>query len=980
MKKMKRVLVLVMVMLLYISMTENYTMQEKSKDNRPQYLKTNTAWVDSVMQTMTLEEKVGQLFMIAAYSNKDAGHENTIESTVKKYHIGGLIFFQGSPSKQAKLTNQYQEAAKYPLLIGMDAEWGLGMRLDSVISYPRQLLLGAVKDDELIVKMGKLIGQQLRRLGVHINFAPVIDVNNNPNNPVINDRSFGENKINVTKKGIAYMKGLEAAGVLPCGKHFPGHGDTDVDSHYDLPLIKHDTARLNKLELFPFIGLINEGLGSIMVAHLNIPSLDSKPNLPSTLSPKIVTDLLKKKLEFKGIIFTDALNMKGVTKYFAPGEVEVEAIKAGNDVLLFSENVPAGYQAVLNAVKAGKIAESRIDESVKKILHLKKWMGLFEDNKVKMQNLTKDLNKEEDLWFRRTLIENAITVVRDSNYIIPIRELSAENIACVTIGRNSATAFDNMVDKYAPIKHYYIDKNADSYLFDKLLKDLAKHSLVLVNLQNMSRFASSGFGLTSASVQFLKQLDKQKRTITSVFGTPYALEKLKDLQHIIIAYEESKEAQELTAQIIFGARVAKGKIPVSAGGYKEGRGLETIDLKRLKYGSSLDFNIPTHKLGKLDSIVERAIRIKATPGCQVMFAKDGIVFYNKNFGSHTYEANSKKVESSDIYDIASITKIASTTIMLMKLYEEGKVDVEASLGKYLDLPESSDKRNLIIKDILTHQAGLEAWIPFYMKTITPDKKPNPNLYSNKQDDYYCIKVTNNLFICQNYVDTIFMTIDGSKLSGQKKYKYSDLGFYLFKEMIEKIENSSLALLVENKFYKPLGMTTMTYLPDEKFPMTRIVPTEDDKTFRTTTVQGFVHDQGAALLGGVGGHAGLFSNANDLVILMQMLLNGGIYGGVRYFEKSTIDFFTKAPFTNNRRALGFDKPTGLEGNGPTSTLASSKSYGHSGFTGTLAWADPENNMVFVFLSNRVYPSAENKKLITDNVRSSIQHEAYKLFMN
>lgn len=975
---MKHILALLTALFINVSMTDDQAAHSNERDNRPQYLKINGPWVDSVLQKMTIEEKVGQLFMIAAYSNKDLGHENAIEQLIKKYHIGGLIFFQGTPSKQAKLTNRFQEAAKFPLLIGMDAEWGLGMRLDSVISYPRQLLLGAIQEDEPVVKMGELIGQQLRRLGVHINFAPVIDVNNNPNNPVINDRSFGEDKYRVTKKGIAYMKGLEAAGVMACGKHFPGHGDTDVDSHKDLPVIKHDTSRLNSLELFPFIGLINEGLGSIMVAHLNIPALDNRVNTPSTLSKKIVTDLLKDKLDFKGIIFTDALNMKGVTKFFTPGQVEVEAFKAGNDVLLFSENVPVGYQTVLKAVTSGEISPKRLDESVKKILHLKKWLGLFEDNKVILENLTKDLNKEEDLWYKRELVEKAITVAKDSNFIIPIRELSMENIACVTIGKSTSTPFNKMIDNYAPIKHYFVDKNADKAVFDNILKDLSKHSLVIVNLQNLSRYASSGFGVTASTQQFLKQLDNQKRTIVAIFGSPYTLEKLKDLNHVIVAYEESVEAQEMAAQIIFGARVATGKVPVSAGNVKVGKGIETSNLNRLKYGSLLDFNIPTNKLRKIDSIVERAIETKATPGCQIVLAKDGLVFYNKNFGTHTYESNSKKVESSDLYDIASITKIAATTAMLMKLYEQNKIDVNGSLGAYLDLPETSDKKDLNLKEILSHQAGLEAWIPFYMKTLSPEKKPNPNLYSNVQDDYYCIKVTDNLFICQNYVDTIFMTIDGSKLSNNKKYKYSDLGFYLFKEMIEKIEQKDLSLLVDEVFYKPLGLTTMTYIPKERFSSSRIVPTEVDNLFRGTTIRGDVHDQGAALLGGVGGHAGLFSNANDLAIFMQMLLNKGSYGGIKYLDQSTVEYFTKAHFPNNRRGLGFDKPTGEENIGPTSISASSKSFGHSGFTGTLAWADPENNLVYIFLSNRVHPDANNKKLITDNVRSAIQEEAYKLF--
>ncbi len=962
-----------------VFLVEKHFPQQQRFSDDPPYLNFNQTWVDSLMVNMTLEEKIGQLFMIAAYSNKSEAEENAVEKYISEYHIGGLIFFQGSPTRQAQLTNRYQQASKLPLMIGMDAEWGIGMRLDSSISYPRQLLLGAIQDDRIIYEMGQIIGQQLRRLGVHINFAPVIDVNNNPKNPVINDRSFGEVRENVSKKGIAYMKGLQSEGVLACGKHFPGHGDTDVDSHKDLPVINHLLNRLDSIELYPFKQLINEGLGSIMVAHLSIPELDATPNLPSTLSTKIVNGLLKEQMGFKGLVFTDALQMKGVTKYYDPGQVEVNAMLAGNDVLLFSENVPVGVKKVKEAIVNGKISEARLNESVRKILLAKKWMGLFEEKDIKVDNITEDVNGAFDTWYRTKLIESAITVVRDSNYIIPIRELQGEHIACVSIGSNKETPFTQMLDNYAPIKHYFISKNADKSSFDNLLKALDKHSLVICAVQNMSRYASRNHGLKAAEIDFIKALDKKKRTLTTIFGSPYSLDKLDKLNHTIVAYENSIEAQEIAAQVIFGGRSARGKLPVGAGSYKAGDGINTIDPIRLKYGSSIELGIAEDAWYKIDSIAEEAIAIEATPGCQVLIAKDGLVFYQKSFGKHTYEKDASLVKNDNLYDLASITKIAASTALLMQMHESEMIDVEGSLGDYLAFVDTSNKKDLVLKEILAHQSGLKAWIPFYLRTFGEDERLRPTIFSNNKNEEFCYRVVEDLYICKSYQDSIWFQIESSDLREKKDYKYSDLGYYFFKKIIEEKYNKSISLIADELFYDPLGLSTMTYLPHQKFDKASIVPTEEDKIFRGKVVHGDVHDPGAAMMGGIGGHAGLFSNANDLAIFMQMLLNGGLYGSRRYLDNETIDYFTTAHFENNRKGLGFDKRDPNFKWGSACDSASLSSFGHTGFTGTMVWSDPEYNLTYVFLSNRIHPDANNKKLIKENIRTKMHQTIYDVII-
>ena len=947
-----------------------------TKASAPPYLKdTSAVWVDSILQSMSLDEKIGQLFMVAAYSNKDEASYKTIDKYIKEYKVGGLIFFQGTPQKQAELTNRYQAQSKIPLWIGFDGEWGLGMRLDNTISYPRQLTLGAIDNPDLIYEMGAEIARQMKRIGIHINFAPDIDVNSNPNNPVINDRAFGDNKFGVTRKGLAYMFGLQDNKILASGKHFPGHGDTDVDSHKDLPILKHSLERLESVELYPFKQFIRYGIGSIMVSHLNVLALDAAPNFPATLSPKIIQQKLIDSMKYNGLIFTDAMNMKGVAKFYPSGVAEVMAIMAGNDVMLFPEDVDKAIEGVRCAVLQDSIiSEETINRKVRKILAAKYWLGLQTYQPIQLEGIDADINNDAAKYLKFKLVEHAITVVKDSARLIPVVNLQ-KRIANVSIGSSKPSVFSTTLDKYTAIDHFYLPKETTETTFNDVLSKLKDYHLVIIDIQDMSRFAAKNFGVTDNSRLFLNKLNKQNQTILTVLGSPYSLKYFQDFNTIIVGYNEEEEAESICAQIIFGARAAEGTLPVTVGNFKYGDGECTQSNMRLKYGIPLEVNMNVQKLQKADAIIYKAIDDKIFPGAQLLVAKDGNVIYEKAYGFHTYD-NTIATKITDLFDIASLTKVTATVPMIMKMQEQGKININKKLGDYFHYPDGVNKKDINIKEMLCHQAGLQAWIPFYKNTLDSLGNPDTLWYSKVQDSIFSVKIVDSLYLKKSFQDSVWNMIYHSPLSPVKEYKYSDLGYYLLQQIIEKTYKDSLQNIVKRYLFAPLGMNYTQYNPRwNAYDLNKIMPTEIENNFRKSLLLGTVHDQGAALLGGVAGHAGVFSNANDLAKYFQLLLNEGTYGANRYYEAATIKKFTTKQYPNNRRAIGFDKPTPKGHDGPTCDAASPESFGHTGFTGTIAWADPTNNLIYIFLCNRVYPNAAVNNLAKQNIRPKIQQAVY-----
>jgi len=925
-------------------------------------------WTDSVYNSFSFDERVGQLFMVAAYSNKDSAHVKGIDRLITDYKIGGLIFFQGGPTRQAKLTNRYQKKSKLPLFIGIDAEWGLSMRLDSTYRYPWNMTLGAVQDLALLEKQGYQMAEQAKRVGIHFNFAPVLDINTNPDNPIIGNRSFGEDKNNVTNRALAMMRGIQSNGVYATGKHFPGHGDTATDSHLGLPALPFDKKRLDDVEFFPYKKLFTEGLSSIMVAHLSVPSLEPTPNLPTSLSYNVVTNIVQRDMGFKGLIFTDALNMKGASGYMQPGEIDLEAFLAGNDVLLFAENVPLAIEKFRQAYTDTILTEERLQFSVKKILAYKYRVGLNKYKPIDLKSINQELNasKYDDLNYQ--LYENAVTVLKNDGEIVPIAELENEKIAYVKMGDDDGANYLTMLQKYADVTEVKEDT------LSVLTKKLQEYSTVVVGYHKADG-AWKKHDFSNKELEWLDTIAKNKRVILTVFAKPYTLNKIKDFKNIesvVLAYQNNNFAQTVAAEIVFGALGSKGKTPVSIGTtFKVNDGLNTKQINRLGFTTAENVGMSSAKLSNIDLIAQRAIKEKMTPGIQVLVARKGKVIYQKSFGYHTYD-DDLKVKDTDIYDVASLTKMLSTLPNIMQLYDKGKLKLDEKLGDMLPVFAKTDKKNIILKDMLLHQARFQPWLPFYQQTLDSLKHPDSLYYRKMYSPEFPHQVAENLFLREDYPTIMIEKIAESKLLTKKEYKYSDFSFILLKEFLEVKTGKTLDVLADQAFFKPLGANNTTYNPLRKFDMSAIPPTEIDNYFRYQTIQGYVHDMAAAMQDGVAGHAGLFSNALDVAKIMQMYLQKGNYGGKQYFSAKTFDTFNTCYDCKegNRRGLGFDKPQ-IEKSGPTCGCVSKASFGHTGFTGTMAWADPETGIVYVFLSNRTYPEAGENRLSKENIREDIQ---------
>lgn len=937
-------------------------------------------WVDSVYNSLSPEQRIGQLFMVQAYSNKGEAYEQEITTLIDSFQIGGIIFTKGGPVQQARLTNTWQSRSKTPLLIAMDAEWGLSMRLDSTFAYPYNMAMGAVADDALIQAAGKRIAEHCKRLGVHVNFAPVVDVNTNPDNPIIGNRSFGENRERVTEKSIAFMKGMQDAGVLANAKHFPGHGDTDQDSHKTLPTVAFDKERLDSIELYPYKRLFNEGLASVMVAHLNVPALERKKNLPSSLSEHIVNDLLKKEMQFEGLVFTDALGMKGVSEYDKPGETDLKAFMAGNDVLLMSEDVPAAVAEFKKALDRGKLSEERLAYSVKKILASKYKVGLHAYTPVVEEGLVEALNTREDEVLFKRIMEQAVTLVRNNRELVPVRDLEDRRIAYVNMGDGDYLPFLRTLKKYNRVDRVSAQNLAD------LMEQLKPYETVIIGFHRNTDTPWKASEFTDKEKTWLYEIARVKDVILDVFVKPYALKDLQsigNIESLIVSYQNDAITQTVSAELIFGAIRAHGKLPVTAGKWlAQNTGLSTHDLSRLGYHYPEAVGMASDTLKKIDSVINRAIKTGVTPSAQILIARRGKVIYNKSFGRFDYAQDAERVRDSNIYDLASLTKILATLPVIMQLTERGEISLESRLGELLPELKGTNKERLRLIEVLSHYARLKPWIPFYMYTLDDGtKKPSDLYYRPKKEGKFKVKIADGLYMREDYQDSILQTIEESDLLKFKRYRYSDLPYYFLQRFIEAKLKKPLDEVVQENFYAPLGMSYTTYRPLEKFRKGEIVPSEIDDYYRYQTLQGYVHDMGAAMLGGVGGHAGLFSNADDVAKIMQMYLQKGYYGGDRFMSAATLSKFNTCYFCeeDNRRGVGFDKPQ-LGETGPTCGCVSMTSFGHSGFTGTYAWADPEEELVYVFLSNRTFPSMENRKLITEGTRTVIQEIIYDAIFN
>lgn len=950
-----------------------------AQDVNPYHDPEAKTWADSVYNSLTPDERIGQL-MIARLSSIDLSknqitfYDQKIDSLIKSYNIGGICLFQGSPVKQASLINHFQSISKTPILMCIDAENGLGMRiLDSVLPLPRQMMMGAMRNSDLIYQYGKLVAAQCRRLGVQVNFAPVVDVNNNPNNPVINDRSFGEDINKVSEFGIRYMQGLQDGNVLACAKHFPGHGDVTVDSHYDLPIINKSIAQLDSLELIPFKRMFAAGVGSVMIAHLSIPAIDSSANRPTSISYKNVTELLKERLGYDGITFTDALDMKGVSKYFPNGNASVEALIAGNDMLCLPEDIPAAVNKIKEAIDSGRLSWANIETHCKRVLALKYRYGLSQLTPVSYNNLTDDLNKGIS-ELTSNIAREAITLLsKTDTTFFPLQADASLKTAVVGVGSSESTLFIKGISKLASADTFFFNYQSTNDQLNQLITLLSDYDRIIIAYQNMKRYPSSNFGLSNPAIQ-IPLLLKGKQVLVVVFGNAYSVKNFCNAGNLVLCYEDAPEIQQTAVDLLSGKYPFKGVVPVSVcGKYHFGSGISTVYqpvIPRDQFGFDLNMD------QNIDSIVEDAIAKHAMPGCVVLIAKNGKLAFQRSYGNYTYSPSSTSVNPNTAYDLASLTKVCATTLAVMKLYDEGKLDLKKKISDYLTEFSESNKKNIIVEDLLLHQGGLVAYIPFYKETLAETGAPYINLYRTSYSDSFPTQVANNLYLIKGWQDTLVARIVNSPV-GPKKYVYSDNDFIILGWIVERISGMSLFQYVKKNFYDPLSLESMRFDPLHYLDSNRIAPTEDEKIFRTQLIDGFVHDPGAAMMGGIAGHAGLFSDAYDIAVLMQVLLNKGSFNGWQFFSPETVEYFTSYHSTISRRALGFDKPekdNAIRKVPYPCASVSSLAFGHTGFTGTCVWADPSNQLTFVLLSNRVYPDGDNL-FNRMNIRSTVMEQIY-----
>ena len=947
------------------------------KNNHAQF------WADSVFNTLSDDQRIAQLMVLRESSYTKDGpvyYDSLIADAITKYNIGGICLFQGGPVQQAKFINYFQSIAKTPLMVCIDAEWGLGMRQDSVIPLNHQMMLGAVNDTSIIAAYGKLVGEQCKREGIHVNFAPVVDINNNPDNPVINDRSFGEDKYKVARYGVTYMKALQQEGVLACAKHFPGHGDVSVDSHLDLPVINKSMRQLDSLELYPFKKMFAAGVGSVMIAHLYIPAIDSTANTATSLSKKNVTGLLKDQLHFNGLTFTDALGMKGVAKFFPGGQIAAQSLIAGNDMLCLPEDVATSIAKIREAIDSNKLSWNDIYAKCKKVLVYKYLYGMADAKPLDTTNLVNDLNTGvEDM--RKLVAENAITIL--SNNDKEFFSLTDENkkIAYIGIGIDSANTFSERLKNDLKADAFYFDyqENALRILSTvELLK--TRYNVVVIGVHNYNRYPANQFGISSYALEMIKQIQQNNKTILFDFGNPYAIKNFCNADNLVACYEDDSTTQNAAADILEGKIIAKGTLPVTVcDKYKYGTGIISKRIMPLATpgAEGLDGLQMTHDI---DSIALEGIAGKAYPGCVVLIARHGKIVFEKAYGTYNYDTP-EPVSLNSIYDMASVTKICGTTLGVMKLYDEGKLSLDKTLGTYLRWVRKSDKKNLNIKKILLHQARLVADVVFYKKTVDPvTGRPLPQYFRPDSSAKFNVRVAEHLYLRRDYADSMNQSIADSKLLPEEKYVYSDNDFILMADVVQAISGLRIDKYVDKYFYKPMGLRSIGFNPRNRFDTNLVAPTELDQYFRYQHLHADVHDEGSAMFGGDAGHAGLFSNAEDIGALLQMFLDGGSFKGKQYIKPSTLKLFTAYNSSISRRGIAFDKPqkdnyTTTDPHPYPSRFASPLTFGHTGYTGTCIWVDPKYDLVYVFLSNRVNP-ARSTDLYRLNIRGAIEDAVYK----
>ena len=904
-------------------------------------------WVDSVFSTLDLSGKIGQLLMVSVNSYSDLQSREKTVLQLKKYEVGGIVFTNGGPVSLVNTTNYFQQQIPVPLLIGMNAEEGLRATLDSVLNFPAPIMLGSIRDDSLLFFLGSEIGRQLNALGVNFNLTHSTDLNSSFKESHSLYSAYGENQNRATSKIEAYQNGMQGKNILSFIRHSP-EAEIQIDSNKLLllhPILKNSSGIVTAYgDDFLIKGKINSG----------------------SLTNSI--DFIKQKFDFHGLSIIHTPDIQILNKKFKPGEAELFSFKAGYDILLFPLNLPSAVRKIRKSVRKNKSLQKQLDESVKKILETKYDAGLNQKKLIHTNNLVSRINTPASRVLQSLLFERSVTVVKDEEHVLPIKQLDNISFASISIGREKNNTFTSYLSKYAPFTHYQFQFTEDS---TGLIKKLKGHNIVIAAI-----YSSINGNIDE---YILEKVSEQSELILINFGPPARLN--NNLATIIQAYSSDTLIQQFIPQLIFGAKNADGILPVSVHeNLRFGQGIQTSVIGRMGYSIPEAEGLDSKTLKTISTIAQEAIAQRAAPGCQVLVARHGKIIYEKSFGSQTYE-NKIPVNDQTIYDLASLTKVAGTLQAVMFLYEKGLIDIYKKASVYLPELSNTNKKDIILKDILTHQSGLFPFLLMWPQTVKGDTLL-AHYYSPMKTENYPLQVAPDLYASKSIQDSIWQWVLKSEMlvkPPRTPYspRYSDLGFMILHRIAERLVNQPIEDFLSQNLYEPLGAGTVGYLPLTKFPSSQIAPTERDTVFRKSIVLGTVHDERAAMLGGVAGHAGLFGSATDLIKIGQMLLQKGSYGSQSFYKPETIDLFAQKQFENSSRGLGWAKSA--DPNSPSSRFNSPKAFGHTGFTGTCLWIDPEFDLVFVFLSNSRFPDRSGK-LNSTNIRSRIQDVVYQSIFN
>ncbi len=926
----------------------------RSKDILPTQLPKRLSlnqWVQTALDTLTLEEKISQLLFLPIYSTSDHQQVQGIENLARSHSLGGIIFFQGQMSSMQKQIDRLQQTSGIPLLVGLNAEQGLGSTLDSTWIYPNLQTLGAIQDLSYLEKAGAAIARQCRSAGIHLNFAPLISVGHNGQKYTASS-GFHNQPIQSIQQGLAYMKGMREHGLMPCFQRITEKKTAQKSAQLRGTLLVHTGA----------------------IDQIDIPPI-------STLRPNQTTSvLLEQAFQLEGLVFSEPLSEQ--TSFPNLG---VNALQAGNDVIFAPDDVHRTIREIRRAIDQGVLSEETINQKAAKVLQLKYHAGLDASVTSDTTSLSVLPWQHSPRLLKQQLFEQSVTLVRNERDILPFKVLDTAQFASVIISDSPKKVqhFQEYLDQYTYFTHYTFPKTSDRFDYEQAYQRLRRYDQVVVAIHEPQ--LTKDRVIPKKTMAFLKFLHEETNVTLVFFGNPERMAQFSRFSTLLCAYESDSLMQKVVPQVLFGAVAAQGRLPIKiTDGLAEGTGVITQPLQRLRYSFPEEVLIHPDSLNRIDSLANESIKEKMTPGCQVLVARQGSVIYQKSYGYQTYDSLSP-ITNQTIYDIASVTKVAATVQAVMLLHSQGAFSLDDRFSYYLPELKNTNKARITIRDALLHRAGLRSFVPFWLFT-TDDDGLKPDLYRNYPEQNFTHPITVGLYGAPSLKDSVWNWTIQSELRRYRgrlppwkptyNYRYSDLGFYMLHRLIEKITDQSLDEFLSQNIYDPLGLRTLRYRPLCQFSQEEIAPTEEDTHFRNTLIEGTVHDEGAALNGGVAGHAGLFGTANDLAILMQMNLQEGYYGGQHYFPSGAVKMFAQRPYNDSRRGLGWDKPEHFHDGGPTAPEASLSSFGHLGFTGTSVWADPKYDLVYIFLSNRVHPSARNTKLLTEGIRTKIQSVIYQ----